>query len=135
MSASNRILASLLLSFAVGAFLFYFAIDIAIFVVDRIHVALVPRRWQEILFHTLWLVLFGTPIAALAQRNSAVFGALAALVGDLLMFFYWLQASPPRAQFGIGYFAVSVLYAGFFALSSHMWWVYAFKRRVAPSAG
>lgn len=135
MSASIRVVASLLLAFVLGAFLFYAAIDVVAFIVDRVHITFFSRRWQETLFHIFLITIFGAPIAALAQRNSAWVGAIAAIVGDLLMFFYWLQAPPPRAEFGINYFVVSVLYAGFFALSSHMWWVYAFKRRVAPSAG
>lgn len=128
MSPSNRILASLIISAAVGVFLFYTAIDIAAFVVDRIHISILSRPLQETLAHILLLTFLGAPIAALAQRNSAWFGALAAIVGDLLMCFHWLQAPSPRADFNENYFVVSVLYAGFLALSSHIWWVYVFKK-------
>ena len=125
----------MLLSIGVGVFLFYAATDVTIFIIERVRLAFISLPWQETLVRILFAPILGAPIAALAQRNSALIGALAPIVGDLLMFYYWLQAPPPRAEFGIGYFTVSVLYAGVFALSSHLWWVYAFKRRVAPSAG
>ncbi len=121
----------MLLTIALGAFLFYFAIDITAFILDIAPHTFLPRRWQEALCHILFGLVLGAPIGALAQRYSAWFGALASIVGDLLMFYYWLQIPPPRAEFGMNYFVGSVLSVGVLALSSHLWWVYAFKHRIA----
>ncbi|WP_143707393.1 hypothetical protein [Uliginosibacterium sp. TH139] len=135
MSHSCRVVASFFVSAVVGAFLFYNAIDIAVFVAERTYTPAFSRSLREILVHIFLAVIFSVPIAALAQRNSAFFGALAVIVGDLLMFFNWFLASSPRGNFGMSYFVVSGLYAVFFALCSHTWWTYAFKRHVGSSAG
>lgn len=90
-----------------------------------------PRNWQETLCHIIFSLIFCTPIEALAQRYSAWFGALTFIVGDLLMFYYWLQIPPPRPEFGMDYFVTSALFASAWALSSHLWWMHAFKHRIA----
>ena len=135
MPSSSRTLASLLLSIALGAFLFYFATDITDFILDLVPHTFFPRRWQEILCNISLVLVSGAPMGALAQRYSAWFGALASIVGDLLMFYYWLQMPPPRAEYGLNYLVGSVIGASTLALSSHLWWVYAFKHRIARSDG